>query len=324
MNRAPDLASLLEPIRRQLDAVDALLISTAGQASEPIRSALANLLSGGKRMRPAIVLLVARLYDRDPAPFVQLAAALEMLHTATLIHDDVIDRAALRRGHRTLHMQWATKAAVLAGDYLLAEAVSMTAALDVPRLVQILAQALRAMCAGEIRQSLRRRLPSDMRQAYHETIQAKSASLFAAGAEMASLLAQADPAQVAALRDFGWELGIAFQMTDDILDMTGAVGELGKDAAADLRQGLITLPTLVYLETAQDPRAVQSVLDGQRDPEQVAAAIEAIITSGALQAASEEVCAHVARGRLALQSLPHNAWKQLLDDLLAFVVQRRS
>jgi geranylgeranyl pyrophosphate synthase len=275
-------------------------------------------------MRPAVVLLVARLYDRDSDPFVQLAAALEMLHTATLIHDDVIDRAALRRGHRTLHKQWSTKAAVLAGDYLLAESVSMTATLAIPRLVQILAQALRAMCAGEIRQSLRHRLPSDMRQAYYETIQAKSASLFAAGAEMASHLAQANPAQVAALRDFGWELGIAFQMTDDILDMTGAAGELGKDAAADLRQGLITLPTLVYLETAHDTRAVQSVLDGQRDPEQVSAAIEAIISSGALQAASEEVCAHVARGRLALQTLPQNAWRQLLDDLLAFVIQRRS
>jgi geranylgeranyl pyrophosphate synthase len=319
-----DLFPLLKPIRSQLDGVRALLGAMLNRAHEPIRSALAPLLDGGKRLRPAVVLLIAKLYRRDSAPFERLAAALEMLHTATLIHDDVIDQAALRRGRQTLHTTWAPAPAVLAGDFLLAEAVSMTAALNIPRLVQILADALRAMCAGEIKEAVPGVPPADLRRAYYETIQAKSASLFAAAAEMASVLAKASQAQVAALRTFGWELGIAFQMTDDILDLTSPAAELGKDSAVDLRQGLITLPTLVYLETADDPRPVRSVLDGNRDQEHVTAAVRAILDSGAIEAASTEACAHAARSRAALRTLPDNPWRQLLQDVLAFVVERRS
>jgi geranylgeranyl pyrophosphate synthase len=294
------------------------------RAEDPIRTALAPLLEGGKRLRPAVVLLVANLFGRESAPFERLAAALEMLHTATLVHDDVIDQARLRRGHLTLHTTWATGPAVLAGDYLLAEAVSMTAALGIPRLVQVLADALRAMCAGEIKQSLQREPRTDLRQAYYETIQAKSASLFAATAEMAGLLAEAAEAQVTSLRTFGWELGMAFQMVDDMLDLTAASTELGKEPGADLRQGLITLPVLVYLEMADDTTAVRSVLDGQRDAEHLSAAIHAVLGSGAMEAASEEACAHVARARAALCALPDNRWRRRLEDLLAFVVQRRS
>jgi len=324
LNSIPDLSSLLRPIRLQLDGVDTLLHAVLERADEPVRSALAPLLDGGKRLRPAVVLLIARLYNRESAPFERLAAALEMLHTATLIHDDVIDQAQLRRGHQTLHTMWPTGPAVLAGDYLLAEAVSVTAALGIPRIVQILADALRAMCAGEIKQALQRERPSDLREAYYQTIEAKSASLFAAAAEMAGLLAEAGEAQVDALRTFGQELGIAFQMVDDILDLTGASAELGKFPGADLQQGLITLPVLVYLEMAEDATPVQSVLNGKRDAERVSTAVQAVLDSGAMELASEEARTHAVRGRAALCILPDNTWRHILDDLLAFVVQRRS
>jgi geranylgeranyl pyrophosphate synthase len=324
LTSALDLSSLLQPIRAQLDAVDIRLGAVLDRADEPIRSALAPLLDGGKRLRPAVVLLIAKLYNRETAPFERLAAAVEMLHTATLIHDDVIDEAQLRRGRPTLHTTWSAGPAVLAGDYLLAEAVSTTATLGIPRIVHILADTLRAMCAGEIKQSLQRQPPTHLREAYYESIQAKSASLFAAAVEMAGVLAEADEAQVAGLRTFGWELGTAFQMVDDMLDLTGAPTELGKDPGADLRQGVITLPILAYLELADDRTPVQSVLSGRRDQEQVSAAIQAVLDSGAMEAAAEEVCAHVARGRVALHTLPDNAWRHILDSLLAFVVERRS
>jgi geranylgeranyl pyrophosphate synthase len=268
------------------------------------------------------VLLIGNLYERESAPFEQLAAALETLHTATLIHDDVIDEAALRRGHPTLHSAWSTARAVLGGDFLLAEAVAMTAALDVPRLVQILADTLRAMCAGEIRESLTPAPPVDLRQAYYETIQAKSASLFAGAAEMAGVLAEASQPQVAALRAFGWEMGTAFQMIDDILDLTSPTDLLGKDSAADLRQGLVTLPTLIYLETAEDPSRVQSVLDGSREQEHVAAAVRGILASGAIEAASTEAFAHAARARAALTGLPDTRWRRLMQKLLTFAIER--
>ena len=324
LTSAPDLSSLLRLIRPQLEGVETLLSSVLECADEPIRSALAPLLDRGKRLRPAVVLLIANLYKRGSEPFQHLAAALEMLHTATLVHDDVIDGARLRRGHQTLHTIWSTGPALLGGDYLLAEAVSMTAALGIPRLVQILADTLRVMCAGEIKQSLLPVPHTKLRETYYETIQAKCASLFAAATEMAGLLAEADAAQVAALRTFGSELGMAFQMTDDILDFTGAAAELGKDSGTDLRQGLITLPTLVYLETANDATPVRLVLNASRDQEHVSAAVQAILSSGAIEAASEEVCAHAARGKAALCTLPDNSWRRILDDLLTLVVERRS
>jgi len=324
LSHIPELAELLQPIRAQLDAVDALLLSTLDSAADPIRSALGDLLRGGKRLRPALVLFVAGLYGCDAVPFQHLGAGLELLHTATLIHDDVIDQATLRRGRRTLHLTWSGTTAVLGGDYLLAEAVAMTSALGSPRLVQILAQTLRAMCAGEIGQSLRHRQPEDLRQAYFQTVQTKSASLFAAAAEMAGTLAGAAEEHVVALRSYGWELGIAFQMTDDILDITGSPAVIGKDLEADLRHGLITLPTLIYLETSHDSIAVSSVLNGQRDQPHLAAAIEAILTSGAIEAATEETRNHADQARQSLSQLPDNTWRQRLDDLVTFSIERRA
>jgi len=324
LNSVPDLSALLWPIRPQLEAVNTILRTVLERADEPLRSSLAPLLGAGKRLRPAVVLLIARLYNRQSAPFERLGSALEMLHTATLIHDDVIDQAQLRRGHQTLHTRWPAGPAVLAGDYLLAEAVSTTAALGIPRIVEILSDALRAMCAGEIRQALRREMPTDLRKTYNQTVEAKSASLFAAATEMAGLLAEASDAQVRALRAYGWELGIAFQMVDDILDLTGASAELGKHPGADLQQGLVTLPSLVYLEIAEDATPVRTVLSGKRDAKHVSAAVQAILNSGAVETAFEEASAHLARGRAALGMLPDNSWRNILNELLAFVVQRRS
>ena len=316
------LIPLLEPIRSEMEGVERLLHETLSEVEDPLGSMLRPLLSGGKRLRSALVILVGRMFNRSAAPFCTLAAAIEMLHSATLIHDDLMDNAPLRRGCRTLHTTWPAAATVLAGDYLLARSVSLVAELNLSRLVRIFAHTLCTICAGEIRQTSIPRGESRPRQDYYQSIEAKAASLFAACAEMAAILSGAQESQIGALRNYGHQLGTAFQVVDDVLDFTGTEARLGKPAGSDLRQGLITLPTLLYLENAGDDTAVNAVLSGQREEGLVATAVQAIRTSGAIEASLAEAQTHGTQSQRALVTLPDNASRHALFSLAEFVVAR--
>jgi geranylgeranyl pyrophosphate synthase len=321
MNTRSQFIPLLEPIRPQMERVERLLHETLAQVEEPLSSTLRGSL-GGKRLRPALVILVGRMFGCPAPPFHRLAAAIEMLHTATLIHDDLVDEGDLRRGHKTLHTIWPAGVTILAGDCLLAQAVSLVAELDHPRVLRVLAQTLATMCAGEIRQIFATQSKHTGREDYYRRVEAKTASLFAASVEMAGILAGAGESQIAALRRFGRELGMAFQIVDDVLDFSGSEAQLGKPAGSDLRQGLITLPTLCYLEEVEDGAAVDAVLSGCRDAEHVQAAMEAVCASGAIEAALAEARAHATRGREALTTLPDGDSRQMLGSLANYVVAR--
>lgn len=317
------LVPLPEPIRPQMERVERLLYETLAQVEEPLGLRLRRSLGGGKRLRPALVVLVGRMFASPPAPFHSLAAAVEMLHIATLIHDDLVDEAPLRRGRRTLHTTWPAGATVLAGDYLLARAASLVAELEHPRMLKVFAETLCTMCAGEIRQMFATRGEQSQWEGYYRSIEAKTASLCAAATEMAGILAGAEEPQIAALRHFGRELGMAFQIADDGLDFIGDETQLGKPAGSDLRQGLTTLPTLCYQERVEDGSPVNAVLSGQRDAEHVRAAIEAVCSSGAIEAALAEARVHARQSQEALATLPDNASRQMLCSLAEYVVERR-
>jgi octaprenyl-diphosphate synthase len=317
------LIPLLEPIRPQMERVERLLHETLARVDEPLNSMLRRSLGGGKRLRPALVILIGRMFASSTAPFHTMAAAVEMLHAATLIHDDLVDEAHLRRGRETLHTTWPAGATVLAGDYLLARSVSLIAELEHPRILRILAETLCTMCAGEIKQIFTTEGKQNSREEYYRRIEAKTASLCAAATEMAGILAGAGESQIAALRRFGLELGTAFQIADDVLDFIGDEAQLGKPAGSDLRQGLMTLPTLWYLERIEDDAPVNAVLSGQRDAEHVRAAIEAICSSGAIEASLAEAQAHAEQSQEALATLPDSASRQILYSLAEYVVGRR-
>lgn len=240
--------------------------------------------AGGKRIRPALVFAVGRLADSlgedgrrrraaYPADAVmRLAAAIETLHTATLVHDDLVDGAATRRGRPTLHGQWGMGATILAGDWLFARASAFSASTGAVRVVQLFAQTLEALTDGELRQLFGRRgRPTG--QEYELRIYGKTASLFETATESAAVLIGATPEQVAALSRFGRSLGMAFQIIDDILDFVADEAALGKPVGSDLRSGQMTLPTLLYLEARpqEDPWG-----DG-RPPE--TAAIERLVAA---------------------------------------------
>ena len=316
------LLPLLEPLRPEIEQVQCLLGSLAAEADEPLQSMLRHVLGGGKWLRSALVILVGQVFAADAAPLCRLAAAVEVLHTATLVHDDIVDEAALRRGRETLHTLWPTEVAVLVGDYLLARSAALIASLDSPCLLGIFAQMLCAVSAGEIEEALDRDQDHLQREDYYRHVGAKSAALFAAAAEMSGLLGGAEKAHIEALHRFGHELGLAFQIVDDVLDLVGSEAELGKPAGSDLRGGVATLPTICYLEQARDDTVVRRVLAGQRDPEHVRAAVQAVCSSGAIEMALAEAHAHARRGQEVLQLLPDNAARLALSALARRAVER--
>ncbi len=325
MTKTPlQLIPLLEPVRPEMERVERLLSETLAGVEEPLSSVLRRSLDGGKRVRPALVILVGRMFAPSTAPFHSLAAAVAMLHTATLIHDDLLDEAPLRRGRQTLHTVWPAGATVLLGDYLLGQAVSLIAEVEHPRVLKVFAETLCTMCAGEMRHMSVSTGKRDLREDYYRSIEAKTASLFAASTEMAGILAGAEEPQIAALRRFGRELGMAFQIVDDVLDFIGDEARLGKPAGSDLRQGLITLPIICHLEIVEDDTSVSGVLSGQQDEEHVRAAIEAVCSSGAIEASLAEARAHARRSQEPLETLPDVISRQMLRSLAQYVVERRS
>jgi geranylgeranyl pyrophosphate synthase len=292
------------------------------QIEGPLGVELHRSVNGGKCVRSALVILVGKLFSSPPEPFYKLAAAVEVLHTATLIHDDLVDKANMRRGRETLHTNWPMGVTVLAGDVLLAQTASLVAELGSPRILSVFADTLCAMSAGEIRQLMTSGEGLSGRENYYQRIGAKTASLCAAATEMAGILAEADDAQIDLLRRFGWELGTAFQIVDDVLDFVGDEAQMGKPAGNDLRQGLVTLPVICYLERGGDETAIKNVLAGQQDEASVQAAVEAVRASGGVEAAVAEARIRVERACEALTHLPDGDARQMLSALARYVVER--
>jgi geranylgeranyl pyrophosphate synthase len=310
-----------------------LLHERAEQVDEPLRSMLCRSTGGGKQLRPALVILTGRLLCAPPAPFRRLAAAVEMLHAATLIHDDLVDNSTMRRGQATLHTIWPVGVTVLVGDYLLGEATALIAELEDPRIARVFADSLRTMCAGEIRRTLaiRRGHPASSkgstehwREDYYRDVQAKTASLFAATMEMGAILAGAKEWQIAKLRRYGRGLGTAFQIMDDILDFTGDERRLGKPVGSDLHQGLPTLPVLCYLEMKETDGPVDVVLSGEGDEADVLAALKAIRASGAVEAALCEASIHARESQKALEAFPNTPWTRILHNLAEYIIHREA
>jgi geranylgeranyl pyrophosphate synthase len=305
-----------------MEQVTRLLQEIAQKTEEPLGSKLRSILGGGKLLRPALVILVGQSLTAPQEPLHDLAVAVEILHTATLIHDDLVDEAQVRRGRETLHMSWPAGATVLAGDYLLAQSAALVAGLERPILLSVFAETLCTMCTGEIRQMCAPLAEQLSREMYYLRIEAKTASLCAAAAEMAAMLAEAGESLVAAARRFGWELGISFQIVDDVLDFTGDEARLGKPAGSDLRQRLVTLPTLLYLEQNSSDVAVSTVLSGRGNEKHVQAAIEAVCRSGAIEDALAIAQVHIEQAMQVLSQLPNSVPRQILHSLARYVVER--
>ncbi|MBI5292910.1 MAG: polyprenyl synthetase family protein [Chloroflexi bacterium] len=317
------MAEVLSPVRDGLKAVEDRLSEYGPDQHEALTAATNHLLaSGGKRIRPAMSLLAAAVFDADPDQAVYVAASIEMLHTATLVHDDLIDGSLLRRGIPTLNANWTPGATVLTGDHLFARAADLAAHADSVRVMRIFARTLMVLVNGEINQMFKSKGIAS-RDDYYRRIYAKTASVFEAAAEAGAVAAHAAEDDIAALATYGREVGSAFQIVDDILDFVGDPAHIGKPVGGDLRQGLVTLPTLCYMEERPHDADVRALLNGRMgDAVITARVVEAVRASSAIRAALAEARQFVARGLSALDSLPPGQPVESLRRLAEYVVSR--
>ena len=329
MNTIP----LFEPLEAELEQVERKLREPAHPEYPQLTAVLSSLLdSGGKRLRPALALLAGRFYSTDMDKLVPLAASVEMLHTATLVHDDLIDGALMRRGQTTVNAQWSTGATVLTGDYLFARAAAFAAETGDVRVMAIFADTLMTICSGELRQIFdRHNVPhlvseqawEDALDQYDRRIHAKTASLFAAATEAASVLGGAPEAEQTALQEYGRLLGTGFQIVDDVLDFQGNQKILGKPVASDLREGIVTLPVLYFLREYPDDERVAAVVRDGGDEALVQEVVAAIREAGAVDQALDRARRFVTQSKAALSILPEGDTRNILRELADYSVSRQ-
>lgn len=318
------LLPFLDLIRSDLERVEAILRERPAEQHEAIGVAVDHLIGGGgKRLRPALVLLSAHLCEADVDRAVLAAAAAEMLHTATLIHDDLIDGSLVRRGTETLNARWTPGATVLTGDYVFARAAYLVSLTDNVLLMRRFAETLMVICNGEVRQMFDGRRGRSTRQEYERRIYAKTASLIALSAEAGAILAQTDDTKRKALRTYGEQVGLAFQIVDDVLDFVADEETLGKPVGSDLRQGLVTLPLLFFLEAEPDHPAVRQVLDRSSSEDLLRQAVEAVAGSEAVGRALDVAQECAGRAKEALAVFSNGLYRRALLDLADFTVRRR-
>lgn len=304
-------------------------VEQAARVNYPVVSSLVLDLvqSGGKRLRPLVLLLAGRGFRYDVDALVTAAAGVELLHTASLVHDDTIDRSALRRGKPTLNAVLSSSAVILLGDYIFAQSAMLAAATRDPRVVAIFASTLAEIVDGQLREMFEAHRLEQSREEYERRIYGKTASLFAGAAEMGAVLGAASDDDVAALRAFGSDLGMAYQIVDDVLDLREGTSRLGKPAGQDLRQGTVTLPTMLYAATlergAAADRQLRGIVSGEIDDESdIVALIAAIRATGVLDAATGEAEGFIDRAKARLSVVPDPETRDLLEQVADLVLDR--
>src|SRR5487761_2257503 len=321
-----DISSLVGLVGSDMDEVNATILARTGSAVTMIPEVAKHLISsGGKRLRPMLTLAMARLCDYQGEGHIKLAASVEFMHTATLLHDDVVDQSDMRRGKLAARMLWGNEASVLVGDFLLGQAFKMMVEVGNLHALDILSSAAAVIAEGEVMQLGAAKNPAPNEDEYMAVIRAKTAELFAAACEVGPALAVKDKAELAACRSFGMNLGIAFQLIDDALDYGGKSAKLGKNVGDDFREGKITLPVVLAFRRGNDVerefwrRALErgEIGDGDLDH-----AIGLMAKHRALEDTINRAQHYGAMAVDALALFPSSPMTAALEQLVAFCLAR--
>lgn len=315
--------ALIADDMRGMDAVIELRL----KSEVPLVSQISRYIvaAGGKRLRPALLLLMCGALDYREAQRFNLAAVVEFIHTATLLHDDVVDESTLRRGRATANEAFGNPASVLVGDFLYSRAFQMMVDAGDMRVMQTLAEATNVIAEGEVLQLMNMHDASLSEAGYLRVIRSKTAKLFEASARLAALLAKSTPAIEQSCADYGQALGTAFQVIDDVLDYDGDVPEMGKNLGDDLREGKATLPLIIAMQRGTEAERTtirQAIETGGTD--NMAQIIAIVQQTGALQATRDAAALEARRAMDALSGLPQNQYSAALLDLAAQLLERRS
>jgi geranylgeranyl pyrophosphate synthase len=315
--------SFYAPVERELGELQRRLLEV-GKGGHPTFAAAVQHLFGspGKLLRPTLVFLSSRFGPSDDSEVVlNLAQSLELVHTASLVHDDIVDEAELRRNVATVNATWDDDVALIVGDYLFAKAYALAAVLPKPEVIAIVAQTVFALCDGELNEvTAARALPSESR--YMERIELKTASLYAACCQGAALLADAEPEHVAALGAYGTSLGLAFQITDDVLDVAGDETDFGKTVGRDLAEGMATLPMIYAVAETDDRSLAARIVAPGKDAAELRELLRIIRASGGVERAREKALSFHDAAVAALRVLPDRPEREALREIADFVVSR--
>ncbi len=318
-------SSFYTPVDAELRELEQRLRAVGRGGHPTFQAAVAHLFSSpGKLLRPTLVFLAARFGTRpDREVVLNLAESLELVHTASLVHDDIVDRAELRRNVRTVNAMWNDDVALIVGDYLFAKAYALAAVLPKPEVIAIVAQTVFALCDGELKEvTMERRLPTE--DAYLERIELKTASLYAACCQGAALLTDADPEHVAALGAFGTNLGLAFQITDDVLDLVGDESDFGKTVGRDLVEGMPTLP-MIYAALDGDGHGgelARRIVATGKTKDEIRELLRVIRASHGPERARQRAIGFHDAATKALDALPSRPEREALRDVADFVISR--
>ncbi|MDP1956566.1 MAG: polyprenyl synthetase family protein, partial [Rhodocyclaceae bacterium] len=282
------------------------------------------IAGGGKRMRPALLLLSSGAVAYPGRQHLDLAAVVEFIHTATLLHDDVVDESALRRGRDTANTEFGNAASVLVGDFLYSRAFQMMVGVGSMRVMQVLADATNIIAEGEVLQLMNCHNAAIDVEDYLRVVRYKTAKLFEAAARLGAILGNSSPATEAGLADYGMHLGTAFQIVDDVLDYSGEEGEIGKHLGDDLAEGKPTLPLIHVMRHGQPAQSelVKNALE-QGGRAAFPEIIKAVQATGALDVAMDVARGETDRAKLALTALPDTQYREALIQLSEFAITRR-
>lgn len=309
-----------------LSAVDDMIRGRMASEHAPrIPEVTAHLVdAGGKRLRPMLTLAAARLCGYEGDKHIVLATAIEFIHTATLLHDDVVDESAQRRGRPTANLLWDNKSSVLVGDYLLARAFQLMTDTDSLRILSVLSNASATITEGEVLQLSAAQDIATTEEIYFKVVRGKTAALFAAATEASGILAGVSEARIAALRDYGDALGIAFQVVDDLLDFWG--GETtGKNIGDDFRDRKLTLPLIKAIAASdEDERAFwhRTLEKNRQDAGDLDQALEIMNRHGALEETRQAALGWAAKAKTALAILPDDPIRDMMSEIADYVVER--
>ncbi len=321
-----DIAAIRELIADDLTAIDKVILRRLKSDVVLINQIGAHIVySGGKRMRPLVVLLAARAFGYTGDKHIELAAVVEFIHTATLLHDDVVDASDKRRNQDTANALWGNSASVLSGDFLYSRSFEMMVDVGIMRVLDILSHASNQIAEGEVLQLLNCNNPETTEAEYMKVIYRKTATLFEAGAKIGAVLVDGTPEQEAAMAAYGRHLGTAFQLIDDVMDYSSSSEEMGKNVGDDLAEGKPTLPLIRAMEVGTDAQkaTIRSAIE-QGGLEQIDAVTEAINATDAIAYTARIAQREADRAKAALAGVPPSPYRDALISLVDLSVKRTS
>jgi geranylgeranyl pyrophosphate synthase len=316
------LSQIYAPIQADLNKVKDTLTSIRRVDFSWLAAQLSHVVRGtGKGIRPALTLLSGKSFEYDLTYLLPMAVSVELMHTATLVHDDAIDKADTRRGQRTINNIWGDEIAILMGDYLFAKAGEFVADTQTPRVIKLFSQTLGTISSGEIVQWRGSYNAAQSREDYFHRIYGKTASLFSLSTQSGAILSKASEDAVAIMKEYGDNLGIAFQIVDDILDFTSTEEVMGKPVGSDLTQGTLTLPAMLAMERHPDDNPIRKFFD-TRDKKYVAQAIQMVLNPDIINECYKVAGEHRDRACRHLKSLPKAGSRKSLTDLADYIIRQ--